>query len=175
MGGVRSGVLYEMSGPNPNGAGFYFGFPRLIQKLLGGSAARSESNWLEAYATGVLMYVLSYCYAVFWFELRRDSILSLLALVPLAFAMWIFWLIVVYVNSLVIRALRIAGVLSRDAKRQAQSVLIAALTSLFAYQLVRLNSPLRWLAFGWFVIVALNMLSSAILMFVHEREPATDE
>ena len=162
-----------MTTNQPQAPAFYFAFPRLIQRLLGGTALRGENNWIEAYGTGVVMYLISYFYAVGWFELRRDFWLSLLALLPLAFGMWVFWLVVVYLNSLIIRGLRVAGWLDRASKAAAQSVLLTALTTFFAFDLARLNSIVRWLALSWFVILTLNLVSALILMFVDQ--PGTTE
>ena len=162
-----------MNTPEPGTAGYYFAFPRLIQRLFGGTTERRENNWIEAYGTGVFMYLISYAYAVGWFELRRDSVLSLIALVPLAFGMWIFWLIVVYLNSLIIKAMRVAGWIDRSSKIGAQSVLLSALTSFFALEVARMNSNVRWFALAWFVIVTLNLLSAAVLVFIHDAKPPT--
>jgi hypothetical protein len=168
MGRVRAD-LRKMNTPDAID-GYYFAFPRLIHRLLGGTAERRENNWVEAYGTGVFIYLLSYVYAVDWFELKRDSVLSLLALIPLLFGMWIFWLVVVYLNSLVIKALRVAGWIDRSAKPGAQSVLLSALTSLFALDVARMDSVVRWLALAWFVMLALNIFSAAVLAFVPEPE-----
>ena len=41
-------------------AGFYFALPRLVMKLRGGNARRSERSWLEANLVGFAVFGISY-------------------------------------------------------------------------------------------------------------------
>src|SRR4051812_45738450 len=84
-------------------AGNYFALLRLLRKTRRHSAARSEGNAMELSVAGSVVFVISYLFAASliwpkspWWE--RAIALSLL--VP---AVWIAWLILLYLHSLVVK------------------------------------------------------------------------
>ncbi len=142
---------------------FYFALPRLIALSCGGSAARTETNGLEANAVGALQHFIVYLFA--WRVCLTNASLArqLLCSLPLAFAVWLGWLIWFYFNSLLIRALNSAGVMRSLPRGRAQTILIGALTTVFAAALFGAGGLMNLFAGLWITAVALNLVAAAIL------------
>lgn len=143
-----------MQSPEP---AFYFALPRLLANLGGGTAARTEANWLEANAVGALVHATVYLFA--WQALLRGrpALIQLLLAVPLAFVVWIFWILFFYCTSLLIR-------LVWDGSRlRAQSVCVGIATTCFALALIESRSWMQWIGWTWMSLVTLNLLAAGIL------------
>ncbi|MDQ6861772.1 MAG: hypothetical protein M3032_11535 [Verrucomicrobiota bacterium] len=142
---------------------FYFALPRLVAWRRGRNAHRSERNGLEANAVGAVVHLTVYAFA---FELCLTSLSAwkqLLWAVPLAFLVWIAWLNVMFVNSLVIRCFRATGLMRALPQGRAQSILIGAETTLCALRLIRGSGWTALLGFIWIAAVAFNLLAAALL------------
>src|SRR5262245_20828928 len=90
------------STPNESG-GNYFALPRLLRKIRGGNATRSERNWIEAYTVGNVIFLISYLFAasLVWPKLRAwELVIVLPLLLP---TIWIAWLIALYLYSLIVK------------------------------------------------------------------------
>lgn len=137
-------------------ARYYFALPRLCAWIGGGSVERSESNWLEAYGAGAVMFLVSY--AAVLVRVAQNVFSAVLLL----FATWIGWLIIFYINSLIVRAFRQIGVFHTSSKAGAQNIIIGVETTLCAlFLIVRSEWPL--LAWFWIVLVASNLLAAILL------------
>lgn len=150
--------------------GNYFALFRLLRKMRGRSAARSESNVMELSIAGSVVFVISYLFAASllwpkspWWE--RTITLSLL--VP---AVWIAWLMLLYLHSLVVKLCWAIGLSTDLPRNRIQSVLMGIVTTVLAAQLVASGSWLRWVGLIWIVAVACN-LTAALLLALFNEEP----
>ena len=132
---------------------FYFALPRLVTR----SHARSEKNAVEANAVGLLVQSVAYFFA-FEVSLGDASLAKqLLFAIPLAFLVWLFWLLFFYVSHLVLRPFH------PQRMAHAQSFSLCSLTTVFAIYLVAHGSWTRWLGIVWLALVVLN-LGAAVLL-----------
>jgi hypothetical protein len=147
---------------------FYFALPRVIQLMRGRSVIRAESNWIEAYFTGVAIYVLTYLLLV---ELTAPQLssASILWLLLLALGPWVLWLVVLYFNSVVTRALRRIGRFRTRSNSRAQNIIIGIETTIFAFVIISSATWLRVLGWIWLAIVALNLTAAVVLAVLRPR------
>ncbi len=90
--------------------GFGLSLPRMFLWLRGKEPRRAERSALEAYAIGTFMYLLCYLSAAQFILPRIDSAaLRLPGLILLVVMIWLFWLLVLYVNSILILLFRRIG------------------------------------------------------------------
>lgn len=134
--------------------------------MRGGSSERSENNWIEAHGVGWIIYLISFAFGAQLLWSKTVGWKFIVDLVALAFAIWLAWLIILYLNSLLIRLLRLCGVCREISNRAVQSVLILALTTAFAMQLVRSGSWLRIIGMAWLLVVAANFFSFLVLSLI---------
>ena len=118
--------MREVSAP-----GFFFALPR----LLSGARRRTEKSWIEANLVGVFVHLLAYLYAHQIFLGNSTVTQQLLWAIPLAFLVWIWWMLVLYLNSLGIKFLRALGLIRTLPDRYAQSFMIEIVVTLFACDL----------------------------------------
>ena len=155
--------------PPNESRGNYFALPRLIRKLSGGDATRSESNWLEAVSMGSVVYLISYLFTanlllpkLRWWE-------TAIVLPLLLFGLWIGWLIVLYINSLIAKGCQRVGLCADLPRRRVQSVLMGILTTVFAAQLLNAGPWLRVIGALWIFAVALNLAAALLLALFHDE------
>jgi hypothetical protein len=153
---------------------FYFALPRLIASQFGWSAARRESNWLEANIVGCVEHLIWYAFAAHIFVGNLPLWAQVLSLIPLAFAVWVWWLIVLYLNSILIHLLRLFRPIRDLSNARVQSVLLGTVTTVFASFLVTRNSWLAPVGLLWVTAVSLNLLAAAILVVTEAVNPETD-
>jgi len=144
-------------------SGFYFSLPRLLAKWSGRPTERTERNWLEANVVGTLVNFVVYLFAFRTLLSGLPKWPQVLLLVPLAFAGWLFWLIVLYLFSGIIKLLRACGIFRTMADSDAQSFIICTMTTLFAWQLVLAGSWPALVGGLWMTAVALNLLAALLL------------
>ncbi len=149
--------------PPNESRGNYFALPRLIRKLRGGNAARSEESWLEAYVLGAVVYLISYLFTANLLLPKLNWWQTAITLPLLLFALWISWLIVLYLNSLIAKGCERVGLCADLPRRRVQSVLMGILTTMFAAQLLTANPWLRTIGALWIVAVALNLAAALLL------------
>ena len=156
-----------MPAPNEIPRGYYFALPRLMARLRGTPAVRSEQNWLEAMVAGALVHVIIFLFAAHLLLSGRAAWQQLLLLVPVALLVLVFWSVLMYANALVITLARTAGFLRDRADRHLQSVLIGIATTFAAWQLISAGSWMRLLGLTWIAVVALNLAAAAVLALMH--------
>jgi hypothetical protein len=135
---------------------FYFALPRLIAKLRGQSASRTEDNWLEANIVGAAVHVLVLLFFAQVLLGSRTLWQQVLFAPVVVAAVWLFWIVFFYLTSRSIKMLRAVGLFRHLPDVRIQSVLIGATVTAFAWQL-------RPLGYVWIAAVALNLLAAAIL------------
>jgi hypothetical protein len=152
---------------NKNAKGrFYFSLFRVIALLRGGDARRAESNGAEAWLVGLMIYVIHY---LFFAALLIPADLKLwetaLLLVALAFWIWLFWLFLLYINSVITKALHLSGFFRAIPTRRVQSILWGIYTTAMACALLKRSPSLRELGAIWLVAVAMNLAAAVVLAF----------
>jgi len=152
------------------GGRFYFSLSRLVAKIWGGDARRAETNAMEAWAGGLLFYLISYVFfAAQFIPNRLAPWLTALLLVALAFFVWLFWLLLLYINSLIIKLVHLCGLLRTLPPRRAQSILLGISTTAMACTLLTRGSWMRGLGLFWLAAVALNLASALALALSNEE------
>src|SRR5215210_4828352 len=107
---------------------FNFALPRLLAAPAGTKRLRSEKNGAEARLAGGFNHLVIFA-AIFHLLTARVSLsAALLLLVPIAVLVWIFWLLLLYVNSWIIYFIRKAGLAQSLPDNRAQTALITGLT-----------------------------------------------
>ena len=145
---------------------FYFSLLRLIAMLRGGDARRAESNGFEALLVGLMIYSIHYFFfATRFIPSNLEPWLTALLLVALAFWIWLFWLLLLYNNSVIIKGLHACGLFRAIPTRRAQSILWGISTTAMAYALLRSSPSLGEFGAIWLVAVAMNLASAVVLAF----------
>ncbi len=153
---------------------FYFALPRLVASQLGWNAARTEGNWLEANIVGGFEHLIWYAFAAHALLHGMPAWEKIALLIPLVVCVWICWLLMIYLNSVFIRLLRVCGLLRDLSNARAQSVLLGIVTTGFAFYLSANASRLGILGVAWVVAVSLNLLAAAVLVVTDAVNPATE-
>ena len=144
---------------------FYFTLPRLLSKMRGGNAGRAEKNAVETWVGGVGIYAVSCLYfAGYLFEVGNWCLRGLL-LIVLAFLVWLFWLLVLYLNSLILKMLHGVGLFRTLPMRRGQSVLVTTIAAAMAVALVQRGSFMSEIGAIWLTATAMNLAAAAILAF----------
>jgi hypothetical protein len=142
---------------------FYFALPRLLAKFRGGNSARAEKNAVEAWVVGGGIYLVSYLYFAGYMSGVTSWWLCGLLLVVLAFLVWLFWLVAFYLNSLILKLLRSAGLLRALPVRRGQSVLLVTVGTAMAVALIQRGSFESEIGAIWLTATAMNLAAAAIL------------
>lgn len=137
----------------------YFAVARLWQVLRGVDAQRGEGTAVEAHAASLLYFALHY---IWLFDLLRPRLLGAFLLL---FGTWVYWLVILYANSLVVRLCRRARGFSQLKNADAQHLLFTCETIAYAVCLIMRT---RFAVFGWawITLVAFNVLAAFILRLV---------
>ena len=109
---------------------------------------------MEAYFIGIAVYLISYLFAANLLLPKLRWWQAAIVLPALLFALWIAWLIILYLNSLIAKACTISGICTDLPRNRIQSVLMGILTTMFAAQLLTAPAWLRWIGALWIVAVA---------------------
>jgi hypothetical protein len=164
-----------MNRMDKSSAQFYSPLLRLIAKFRGGDTRPVESNGSEARLIGLAIYAVHYVFfAAKLIPLHLAEWLIALLLVALAFWIWLFWLLVLYLNSVIIKLLRRCGFFRTIPDRRLQSILWGVITTAMALELLRCSPWMRELGSIWLLAVGMNLVSALILSFSDAtRSPGT--
>jgi hypothetical protein len=144
---------------------FYFALPRLMSRWRGGDSVRAEKNSAEAWAAGIGVYIVSYLFFAALLPAQFRLWRALLVFIALAFGVWLFWLVMLYLNSLVIKLLRFAGLIRQMPDRHGQSILISTTATVMACSLLTSGSWIADIGALWIIGVTMNLAAAAILAF----------
>ena len=144
---------------------FYFALPRLIAKFRGGDTARAEKNGSEAWATSLAIYAISYLYFADFVPDTLSWWMRALMFVALAFLVWLFWLLMLFINSLVLKLVHSLGLFRSLPTRRGQSVLLAGATTAMAVALAQRGTFVSEVGAIWLIATALNLVAALILAF----------
>ncbi len=148
---------------NGESPGFYFALLRLMATFRGGSSRRAEKNGGEAWIVSIATYLISY---LFFAQFIPDTFgpgLRILILAVLTFLVWIFSVLALYLNSVVIKFFHACGLFRALPVRHAQSILVSGTASLMSFQLLRGGGWRTEIAAIWLIVVAMNLAAAAIL------------
>ena len=152
-----------MPNPEPRELHYFFSLPRLIATLRGHNVERSERNWLEANVAGTAIHVVVFVFVARLLLAGLPSWQQALLILPFVVFLWILWLILFYVNSLLIRVLRMLGLFHRRSDARAQGFVICLITTLCAVLLVIADSWMQVIGIFWIVLVSANLLAAGLL------------
>ncbi|HEX4640067.1 MAG TPA: hypothetical protein VH252_01695 [Chthoniobacterales bacterium] len=158
----------------PRSPRFYFALPRLLARLRGGDAGRAEQNSFEAWSANLAIYLISYLYFAGYIPEIPNWGLRALILVALAFLVWFFWLLALYLNSLILKFGANLGLLRSFPTRRGQAVLIVMTATAMAFALVERGSFAGEIGALWLVATAMNLVAALILAFTN-GEPARQQ
>ena len=151
---------------NKSNRQFYFSLFRVLAMPRGGDARRAESNGFEAWLVGLMMFSIHYAFfATLLIPFHLEPWITALLLVALAFWIWLFWLLLLYINSVIIKALHACGLFRTILPRRLQSILWGILTTAMACAFLQRSPALREVGAIWLVAVAMNLTAAVILAF----------
>ena len=149
--------------------GYILALPRLLARLAGRPARRAEWSAGEVYGFGTFVFALACLaggHALFRFV--RLGATRWLGLVLLPLFVWIAFLFLYYLNSLLARLLRRLGLYSARTNNPLQHLVIISLMTLLAGWMVEQNGWLSSLGILWLTLVALNLLALLALKIFDE-------
>jgi hypothetical protein len=156
-----------MNESHPVPVRFYFALPRLLAVWRGGDPERGEQNSGEAWVAGVGSYLVSYLFFARLIPATFDFWLKTLLLIGLAFAVWVFWLVALYLNSLVLKLAGACGLFRALPARRGQSVLVGATTTAMAIALLPRGGAVAEIGAIWLTAVAMNLAAATVLALRH--------
>lgn len=150
--------------------GYAFALSRLVARLAGCKARRAEFSSTEAYGLGILVFGISCVFvARAVLPIVRPWALYLVLLFVLPFAIWLAFLLLYYLNSLVIVLFRRLGLYSAATNNPFQHILIMSFTSLIALYFLREERGwVKSLGVLWLGLLSLNLLSIFLERFLDE-------
>ena len=152
---------------DPGRPNFYFALPRLIAMMRGANGGRAEINGAEAWVGNVAIYLVNYLFFAQFIPAGLPLWQRTLLLAAVVFLVWLFWLLVLYLNSLIINLLRQAGLFRSIPTCRAQSVLLGTWATAMAFDLLDRGSWIGEAASIWLAAVAMNLAAAAVLAFRH--------
>lgn len=156
-----------MNSPDAGRPHFYFALPRLIATMRGADDSRAENNGTEAWVVSFAIYLINYLFFAQFIPTQLRFWQTALLHAALVFLVWFLWLLVLYLNSLIIRLLRPAGLFRSIPTRRAQSILLGTWATAMAFHLLARGSWIGEIASIWLVAVAMNLAAAAVLAFRH--------
>ena len=142
---------------------YFFALPRLVARVRGRNAERTDANWLETNVVGTLIHAIVFLFLARLFLAGLPTWQQLALLVPVAVVTLVFWMLLFALQVLLIRALRAFGLLRKIPDDRANGLLVGIVTSMFAWQLLGVDPWLRAIAAVWLVALALNLLAACVL------------
>src|SRR4051794_39759093 len=94
-------ALHSMNEPAP--PRFYFALARLLALLRHGNSSRAEVNGGEAWAGSIAIFLVSYLFFAGFVPNSLYPWMAALLFAALPFFVLLFWLIALFVNSLVLK------------------------------------------------------------------------
>jgi len=146
--------------PSPR---FYFALLRFLAKMRGGDPTRAESNAAEAWFGSVAVYGISYLFFAAFVPEAFSWWMRGLFFVALAFLVMLFWLLMLYLNSLILKLLHTVGLFRSLPMRRGQSVLLVFTATAMAVAIAQRDSIVSELGAIWLIAVTMNLLAAMIL------------
>jgi len=152
-----------MTREQSDGPGFYFALPRLLNRGRERTATDSEGRAGEAYLGSIALFVIPYLAAWNLFAGSVSSGRLMAVAIPLVFLVWMFWLALFFLNSLVIKLLRMSGLFGDTPACALQHIFIVAVLVALAAGLAVGTHWTRWVGMVFLAALVLNFLAAAAL------------
>jgi hypothetical protein len=146
---------------------FYFALPRLRT-----GRGASEGTAGEAYFGSAIILAVTYFLLVDLVQTRGVGA-TVAKDIGLVFATCVFWVVMLYFNSLIIRGVRQCGFLGSISNRSAQHFLVTVLLTLFAAELWIQPAWNRWVGAAYLLLLAINLVAAAFLR-LRKTRPIAD-
>ncbi|HXA09900.1 MAG TPA: hypothetical protein VNW28_07945 [Chthoniobacterales bacterium] len=159
-----------MNDPATREIGYAFALPRLVARLGGRKVRRAELSRGEAYGVGWLVFgIACVCAARALLPFIRPLPGQLLVALLLPFATWIAFLLLYFLNWLIVAFLRRLDLYSGRTNNSFQHFVIISLITFLALRLAQDESGwLKSLGMLWLGLVGLNLLALLVLKLRHE-------
>ena len=150
--------------------GYAFALPRLAARLAGRKVRRAEFSAGEAYGLGFLVFGLSCVFVTrLLFPFVRPVVFQALFLCLLPIAIWVAFLILYYLNFLVIAVLRRVGLYSAITNNPFQHTVIMSLITGIACSFLRDECDwVKSLGVFWLGLLSFNLLAILVEKLRHE-------
>jgi hypothetical protein len=145
------------------GSGFYFSLPRVLHQMRGSPAAPSENHAIEAYLGSIGAFLITFLYGWELLIVGWRGGPAIVAGMLLVFAVWMFWILVFYLNSLLIKLLRLVGLFRQTSNRDAQNIFIGVVIAILAYRLSILPTWAHWIGVFCLTLLTINLLAALFL------------
>lgn len=149
--------------------GFYFSLPRLLSRITGHGSHVSEGGFFETCLGTLIVLLIPYFFLVDLAMNHASRWMGFVTGVALLFAIWIFWLVVLYLNWVMIQVLHGLGFFRGVTERHLQDILVGLIITFFASELSILNSWVRWIGISWFIVLAMNLAAALSLALMDTR------
>ena len=159
-----------MNEPATTQIGYAFALPRLVARIAGRKVRRAEFSAGEAYGLGILVFGMS-CVLVarLLFPFVRPVVLQGFFLCLLPFAVWVAFLLLYYLNFLVISVLRRLGFYSAITNNPFQHTVIMSLITGIACSFLRDECDwVKSLGVFWLGLLSFNLLAILVEKLRHE-------
>ena len=125
---------------------------------------------MEAWAGSLIFYLISYVFfAAQFIPTGLPRWQTALLLVAVAFFVWLFWLLLLYINSLIIKMLQLCRLFRTIPIRRAQSILLGISMTAMACTLLTRGSWMRGVGLFWLLAVAANLGCALVLAWSNEE------
>ena len=145
---------------------FYFALPRLLNRMRGRTDEVSESNAAEAYLGSLGIFIITFVFGLQLFAERFGGWSVIAFDLVLVFAVWIFWVVVFYINSLIVKLLRACGLFRGTPNRRAQDIFIAIVVAAMAYRLSILPGWQRSVGLLCLCALSANFVAAILLKLI---------
>jgi hypothetical protein len=145
---------------------FYFALPRLLNRMRGATDEVSESNAAEAYLGSIGIFIITFVFGLQLFGERFSSWSVIAFDLVLVFAVWIFWLVVFYINSLIVKLLRACGLFRETPNRHAPDIFIGIVVAAMAYRLSTLHGWPGWVGLLCLCALGANFVAAMLLKLI---------
>jgi len=167
---ARAALFEKMKATDTDPLGFAFALSRVVARCAGRKPRRAEFSGAEAYGLGLLVFGISCVFvarALLLFV--RPMAVYLMVLLILPIASWIAFLLLYYLNSLVIAILRRLRLYSAVTNNPFQHVVIMLLISLIALSFL-FEEPVwvKPLGIFWLGLLSFNLISILIEKLLDE-------
>ncbi len=160
-----------MNDPAPRQIGYAFALPRLAARLAGRKPRRAEFSGGEAYGLGLLVFGISCVFVARLLPVVRPVALQGIVLFLLPFAIWIGFLILYYLNSLVVALLRRLRLYRASTNNPVQHFVIMSLTTGIAVYFLRDECTwVKSLGVFWLALLGANLFSIVVLRVLGEED-----
>jgi hypothetical protein len=149
----------------PDSPRFYLALPRFLALLRGGNPRRVEKNGTEAWVVSIAIYLISYLFLAGFVSPALPGWIIGVSLAGMAFGVFVFWVIALHLNSLILKLARACGFFRTLPIRRGQGVLVVTGTTAMAFVLLQRGAVAGEIAAIWITGVAMNLVAALILAF----------